>query len=143
MKRRILSVVLCLIIIFSTVFLCGCKKNYRFLNDTSEIHSIEIVTLGPPQDGDIIPQQTVVCKVEDISGFLQDFSKVDCFSQMPPSEVRELSTVIKITYNNGEYELIDSEGQSQFYDGYYYFYCGSYHLDEEQFQNLIKKYMNA
>ena len=120
------------------------KLEYNFLNKSTEISAIEIVQLGNFSDENFIPeQQTVIATVVEISEFLEKFSEIDCYLNLKqPTRVRDQSIAIKISYKEGDYELIDAFGQSTSYyeedttfDGYRYF-------DEAQFSNLISEYMN-
>ena len=114
---------------------------YDFLHPNSEIKSIEIVEIGLIDNNLPEPEQKNIRVIDDIASFLNDFSKIDCFERRTnPSRPREGCALIKITYNNKEYELIDYNGQSVFRDGYYYAYSGWYSFDEDQFSALVSKY---
>lgn len=119
------------------------KLEYNFLGqESSDISNIQIVELGEFDDNECIPeQQTLIEEIEDISGFLEKFAKLDCYLNVNnPTRVKDNSVVIKICYNGGYYELIGADGQSTSYyennafDGYRYF-------NKEQFSQLIEEYV--
>ena len=78
--------------------------------------------------------------IDDHASFLADFAEVDGDFIWSPSAVSDNSTVIKITYFDGEYELIKSHGQSKFKNGYYDHYAGSFVFDSTEFNALMQKY---
>ena len=104
MLRNLLCIFLIIIICISG----GCKKEYKFLQDSSQISSIEIVELTDNIiDGQI--EQIVICVVGDTKGFMEDFEKIDCRGMFDdPTGVEPGEKAIKIIYNSGEYELIGS-----------------------------------
>ena len=67
---------------------------------------------------------------------------IDCYYHYTdPTGINENTTVIKVLYNSGEYELIDFGGQSTYTnENQYKHYAGYRYFDEEQFKNLITKY---
>ena len=131
---------LCLPLVACTSFKC--------MYDLSEIKAIEIVIVGEvEQTSDLIPPGTVkapnfdvVCDVQDIEQFMDDFLKMDCSMVSPPRAPSVGDIGIKIIYNNDEYEIICSLGQAEYRDGHYYFDCGRHSFDKTQFDELINKY---
>ena len=140
MKKGLLFI----LIVSVLLMFSGClRKEYRFLQDTVNISSIQIVEIGKMDIGDEAEQKTI-CVIEDIKAFLKDFLGVDCLQRFSdPTCIADNATVIKIIYIDGEYELINHHGQSEFRDGYFYQYAGHYTFDEEQFDSLIIKYTNT
>ena len=132
---------MCTMLSILVLLFCGCLtgREYYFLQEKSNISSIQIVSLDESKDENGAPVQTLLYEIKDIERFLSDFCAMDCQSVSPPSE--PISTIlIKIIYSDGEYELIDYYGQSNFRDGYFYTYSGYYCFDQEQFDALILKY---
>ena len=137
--KKVLSI---LIIAISIVF-TSCKQTevYSFLKPTDEVFEIAIVALSFDNAENLI--ETEIKKIEDISAFLEDFKKLDCYAcwgdpaGVTPEGVED--TVIKISYANGEYELINWNGQSEFTSekGFKY-YAGYSIFDEQQFESLIE-----
>ncbi len=138
MKKVVFIVMMILILIYG----CG-EKEFRFYHDIDEIERIEIVSVKFIPDEGIVSQD-IICSVEDINAFINDFKDLeyDSFFGNPRGIVKD-EIVIKITYTNDEYELIDSIGGALYfnetglknYKGYHVFI-------EEEFSELIEKYMN-
>lgn len=131
--------------------MCGCgflfrlftKTDYEFLQDVSEIQSIEIVILRDVEDvdGTITPIFDLVQTVQDIESFLKDFSDVDCYNRISdPSCADQGTRIIKITYNNGDYEFIGASGQSNYKNGVYTYWGGYHSFDDVCFEELLTKY---
>ena len=119
------------------------KTEYNFLDRESKISSIQIVKVGKYEFSWRIPEeQTVICEIDDVSGFLQKLKSVECFlNKGTPTKVDSYEKVIKITYEGGHYELIDWDGQTKsYYDEYPY--DGFRYFDEQQFESLINEYVN-
>lgn len=130
---------------FTIMFLCGgCEKKaeYEFLHDLSEISTIEIVKIGEAIEGEEIIPMTSTCVVTNKDDFLIEFLEMSCYSAWgDPQSVREEATVIKIIYNNEEFELIDVGGQSEYtHERGYRHYAGYRYFDENQFEKLLSKY---
>lgn len=146
MRNRI-KIFLWIFLILLTLSSCGNNK-YEFLNGHAQISSIEIVKLGTYDAEKDAFNETVIVTIEDQDCFLAEFNKIS-FSSLwaSPQGVFEDETVIKITYQNGEYELIDHDGQGnyQHFDGFpsnFDAYSGYTIFDQEQFQALIETYTN-
>ena len=118
------------------------ELEYNFLLPETGVLSVEIVNVGEAEDAySVSEEQTLVCEIEDVSDFLIKFSGIDCFlNKRTPTKVQDGSTVFKINYGDGYYELIGANGQSKFYgetyalDGYRYF-------NEKQFADLVESYI--
>ena len=136
--------IFCFLFMLYLLLLTGCeiKSNYQFLNDTKNIVSIQIVQVTWDNSTHEFKEHTL-STIDDINMFLDEFCKLDCYSlYTDPLGIDDNSIVIKIIYNNQEYELISSGGRAQYtqkkgfqnYTGYRYF-------DDEPFQKLIEKYL--
>jgi hypothetical protein len=141
MKKTLLGLFVLLICCF--VSACRVKETYDFLNATDEISDISIVAISFDENDEVI--QTEIRKIDNISAFLDDFKAVSCYIYFgdPTGVVSEgkEDTVIKITYQNGEYELINWKGQAEdTLEKDFNFYAGFSVFDEEQFEALITKY---
>ena len=124
---------------------CRVRENYDFLNATDEISEISIVSISFDENNEII--QTEVRKIEDTTAFLNDFKDVNCYTYFgDPTGVvveGEEDMVIKVSYQNGEYELINWRGQAEdTLEKDFSFYAGFSVFDEEQFEDLLMKYIN-
>ncbi len=120
------------------------KLEYNFIDRITEISAIEIVKLGKSQYESQIPDnQTVIAKVEDTSEFLMKFAELDCFlSTQIPTRVPDDSIVIRISYNDGSYELISANGQSKSFLGDTYAFDGYRYFDKTQFSDFINEYIS-
>ena len=133
-----------LILVFS-LSACG-KGSYVFLNDESEISTIEIVRLCEYDRENNCFKEQLISTVEHHSAFLSDFKKIDCkVIRLEPTGVYEGDVGVKITYQNGEYEFINYYGQGKYrhlknnlsmFDAD----AGFRFFDEDQFNDLIEKY---
>lgn len=138
MKKVFLGIFVLLFLLSS----CRVQTEYDFLLPNDEIVEISVVTLHH-EDGEVI--ETEVKKVEDTAAFLEEFKKIGCYvyfgdpTGVTPDETD--GTVIKILYQNGEYELINYCGQARYLEerGLVY-YAGYYAFDREAFEALIKTY---
>lgn len=135
------------IIILTCFFFASCRhqETYSFLNSTDEISGVSLVTISFDENGEVI--QTEVRKINDIIAFLDDFKKINCYTYYgDPAGITEEGVediVIKVSYENDEYELINWIGQAKYTQerGFSY-YAGFSVFDEEQFELLITKYLS-
>jgi hypothetical protein len=146
-SKQKVAFVLILMLILAVVFAgCSYRDAYKLLHDVDQISSVEIVTVFFDDEG--IANQQVKVRISDVEAFIKDFRSVTCYCHFggPTGVEKSLSgnDVIKITYQNGEYELIDWKGQSEYTQerGFYY-YAGFNVFDEEQFEELIEKYSSV
>ena len=145
LSKRKIAVILILIM---TLGLAGCsyRDSYKLLHHADEIASVEIVTVLLDEEENIVQQKKA--QVDDVEAFMKDFRLVVCRCHFggPTGVEKSLSgnDVIKITYQNGEYELIDWKGQSEYTPERGFKYYGGVNVfDEEQFEELIEKYSSV
>jgi len=123
---------------------CRSRETYNFLHPVNEIYSVSIVDLSFDENEQLI--QTEVHRINDIVSFLKDFRALDCYTYFgdPTGVTLEgvEDTVIKISYNNGEYELINWRGQAEYTisRGFDY-YSGFSIFDETRFHELLSNYL--
>lgn len=135
----IFPILLCIILVS-----CRYQENYSFLNDRNQISSISIVMLSFDNTGQIV--ETELQRIENTDSFLEDFQKVNCYTYLgDPLGITEEgveANVIKITYYNNEYELINWNGQATYTNerGFRY-YAGFTVFDETQFNSLMESYI--
>ena len=124
---------------------CRHKETYAFLNSTDKIVGISVVKISFSDNGEVI--QTEVREIKDTKAFLDDFKGIDCYTYygdpLGISEEGSEDTVIKIFYENDEYELINWLGQAKYTceNGFSY-YAGFSVFDEMQFEALIEEYLS-
>ena len=144
-KNLCLFIVMIFIIVLS---LAGCealsRTDFEFLADNSEIELIEIVKIGKLDENAPTHEFLVINEIQDAEQFLKDFSDVECYNRFTdPSGPLEGYIGIKITYNNGDYEVICASGQSEYIDGMYSSHEGWHSFEKTQFDELINKYING
>lgn len=143
MKTKVYVMSLLVVIMLCTAS-CRHKSTYDFVNPTDDIVAVAIVDLSFDLDDFLV--ETEVKQVDDIDGFLKAFCALDCYTwfgdPIPVTQEGVEDTAIKITYANGEYELINWNGQSEYRTerGLKY-YAGYRVFDEQQFEALIKNFL--
>lgn len=143
-KRKIVVI----LILIMTLGLAGghVREEYKLLHPADEISAVEIVTVLFDEEG-IADLQVKAC-ISDVKVFMKDFRLVPCYVYFgDPIGLKKNPSgidVIRITYQNGDYELIDYNGQSEYTQerGFDY-YAGFNVFDEEQFEELIEKYSSV
>ncbi len=146
MKRnRITSLLLVLAVCFS---FSACKvrfsEKYQFIDSEENIDAISIVKISYNDSSELI--QTNIKTVDDKDGFLEKFRSVGCYiyfgDPVGPDSTEDEDKVIKISYKNGSYELINHCGQSEYISekDKLSFYAGFNVFDKEQFEALISEY---
>lgn len=140
MKRKVqVLLLLFAVVLFNTA--CRHKNTYDFLHSTDDIVAVSVVDLSFDENRALV--ETEVKQVADINGFLNQFSSLDCYTYFgdPVAATPEGTedTVIKILYDNGEYELINWRGQSRYLaERGLKYYAGYRVFDEQQFETFIK-----
>ena len=140
--KKIVVVILSVLLLICSNAACRVREAYGFINPSESIINISIVKLSFENEELL---QTTVATVDDTSLFLADFRKIKCYvyfgdpSGITPEGISD--TVIKIDYENSEYELINWNGQARYtIEGGFNYYYGFNIFDEEQFEALIEKY---
>lgn len=141
--KKLYSICLVILICIGSVS-CRHRETYRLLNKETQIAGISLVLVSFDEQGNSV--QTELKTIENKESFLEDFRKVDCYSHsgdpMGVTEEGVEDIVIKVCYNNDEYELINCSGQATYTaERGFRFYRGYSVFDKEQFDILINKYM--
>ena len=149
MKKFILGLIFAIILL--TLSGCSYPSAYKGLHPLDEVVSVDIVQVGKrhrDKNNYLVgpPDLTVLAEIEDIDGFLEDFSAMDCTYSFftEPIEVYPGLIVIKFEYANGDFNLIEAETESTYYaeDNRYSAMTAFYFFDREQFDALLLKYYN-
>ena len=142
MKKTIVYLFVCLILTASAMTSCKAKIKYSFLNPITNICAIKIVEVGA-DDSQGINEQTEIMVIEDIKAFIDDFTQLSCFKvYTDPLGVAPFEIAIKIIYSNDDYELISSNGQARYTKKKYKNYVGYYYFNDDEFDELIDKYLS-
>ena len=142
------------ILLFVIIILCfnltGCgiiyralfRSHLRFSQDYSEISAIQIVKLTAINKNlDGPPEQTVLTTISDIEQFYSELNSLSAYAKEPQGIIYDC-TAVKILYNNSGYDLIHCSGQSVYTDeGVFYRERGHVWLEDEQFYELLSKYL--
>ncbi len=125
---------------------CRVRETYDLLHDEDEIFAISIVRVYLNEEDDLVQTYRVV--IDDVDAFLADFRDVDCYiwfgDPIGLKPAPEGTDVVKIEYRNGDYELIDWNGQTEYTvkRGLDY-YAGFSVFDKNHFPVLIMKYLQG
>ena len=151
MKKIVSLFICCVCIIF--VACNPVERQYTFLNSNTEIVTIEIghVFDYTPDDPTRGPTFDSVLEIGDHEKFLIDFKAMTCYMRYPHAAegipIGQLA--IKISYHNGEYEIIGVSGQVKYLIGREhlvndtaYQHWGAYNFTDEEFSSLMDKYLN-
>lgn len=148
MKRTIKNLffsiigIIALLIVFVFVMLaltaCPRTTDYPYRYEKSTISHIELVDVGCVKRDDSAIRATY--PIADVNAFLADFEAVDCYSY-PPAVMETNSRVIKITYPNGDYDLVGSDGVCIYkFETDEIRLSGIAYFDREQYEALIERY---
>ncbi len=142
MKRGLLiSCILVTIVAFSCCS-CGLVGEQRFSCNIEEVKSVQIVRLDEYIEGQYRYDYTVLAEISNCETFVSDLNGLDySVNWGDPRPMQTQYVVIKINYNNGDFDLIHSNAQwfnrdGKNRNGYFFF-------DEEQFDKLISKYQSG
>ena len=130
------------IVLFGFIFACtGCfPHKYTLMYEQSEITSIEIVSLPYGHHyTESLKEETLLGQIEDISAFLNDFSKMEFEYIHPPYDSIVPTIAVKITYRTGDCEWISPHGVSMLRDDFVTF-SGTESCDEAQFLAWVESY---
>jgi len=144
MKKSIFIAVLCLL----SVLLVSCTVPYSFMHGEPDIDTIkiEIVNLetemgyhaGSPYNEENISVIKVI-ETDKNEEFLSDFKKIKSYQPIFGSRIDSVSgEAIRITYANGDIELITDYGTATVEDGEISIQTTTF--DADSFSELIDKY---
>ncbi len=123
---------------------CDVQVPYGFIQEEASILEIQIVNISIMEDNVF----TVDCLRSDvpIDLFMDDFLKLNCYQWFgdPTAVINEGETdiAVKIIYQNGEYEIINHNGQARYTQKRgFNFYAGWRVFDENSFRDLLNSYL--
>ena len=130
----------CVIVIglFAAYFLVfNPAVEYEFFGSEEDFASISIATLTVTEEG---YETEDVLVIDDVDAFIDDFRAVTCHrkigAKLSFDESDNGKEVIKITYVNGDVELISASCHNTLRDDYV-LYLGRFVFDETEFSSLI------
>lgn len=124
---------------------CNVQVRYSFMHSTNDISAVYVVTISFDEEDELT--ETELAEIEDIGEFLKDFRSLDCYEWFGdpcgPTEDYKEDTVVKICYNNGDYELINWCGRAKYFDEEerLRYYSGYNVFDEEPFELFLADYL--
>ncbi len=144
MKKSIFIATLCLL----SIILVSCANSYSFLHgepdiDTIQIEIVNIETemgyhIGSPYNEDSISIIKVI-DTDKNDQFLSDFKKIKSYQPIFGSRIDCISgEAIRITYANGDIELITHYGTATVQNGEIHNHTVTF--DSDAFSELIDKY---
>ena len=152
MKEKHIKIYFSAILLLSVLFhLASCYiTKYRFLHNTSEIVSIEIVeNRYTIEDSLSKDYQNVLVTIESTDSFLNEFQSIPYTMPLYNGMVlsfRDSELGIKFTYSNGDYEILSSGAYNLVYrsESEYHYAVSDIigFFDDEEFNNLVAKYLD-
>ena len=131
------------IAVLCLTLLIGCSRPapYEMLHNSSEIEAIQIVTKVSYNIQQNQWDYEEVCTVEDVQAFAEELLAIDTHRILnDPPQMSETTYVARITYTNGDCELISNRNQRLLYsDGASR--ERNYSFDSDSFDALLLKYM--
>ena len=151
MIYKLKQALMCLILLFSLSFnFSSCiRTSYMFINDESEIVSVEIVECDYTiVDEKIFPSSKLLATIDDIELFMKDFNKISY--RLPllagdPERFDFCEIAIKFNFKNGDYQLVGNTAKStryKFDENVSTIYCVVGFFNEKQYEDLMAKYMS-
>ena len=135
------------VMIFSTG--CENRAQYELIQTVDAIDKIELVRIERGDENMIaygdtnryIPIQEV--SKEMYSEFISDFKSLDCYEyRTDPGCIFPGIQGIRISYSNGDYEVISEDAQSSLRGDRYRDY-GYYYFDHDEFVDFLDKYFQG
>lgn len=129
--------VLCIVILLTLLCCsCGLFGDQEYVCKVEDVASVQIIRLDKYVEGEYRYEYTVISQIDDVESFVSQLNDVKhSVNGGDPRQMNEGYVVIRIDYNNGDFDLIHPDaqcfnrsGKNQY--GYFFF-------DEEQFNELI------
>lgn len=132
---------LCLILVF--FMLLGCNSDFfgpqEYVCELENVKSVQIVSLDGVVKDEYRFEESILCEIEDISVFIERLNALEHSVNWGEPSVLEIGfVVIKINYNNGDFDLIHYSAQSFYRSGKKI--TGYFFFEEDQFDDLIADY---
>ena len=136
-----------LMLIVVAVLCSGCALfTQKFQCNASDVETISIVEVneGRDENGNFEYQEKLLCEVTDVSAFIATLNSIECrINGGDPVSIELGSIAIKITYKNGDRDLLTHNAQMLYRIDTGYDSEGFWWFDQEQFEALISKYYDG
>ena len=136
-----------LVLIVVSVLCSGCALfTQKFHCNSSDVEAVSIVEVneGRDENGNFEYQENLLCEVTDISAFITTLNSIECrINGGDPVSIELGSIAIKITYKNGDRDLLTHNAQRLYRKDTGYDSAGYWWFDQEQFEALISKYYDG
>lgn len=131
--KKLLFVSLILVILLS---LTGCgKKTYEFKNSVDKIESIEIVSAKNSLEYTVIKTLSKTEKIE----FIEEFQTIKFSSYFVGDPMSVNGSAVKISYQNGDYEMVCYYWAEYVKNGEVYSVRKS--CDKKEFNELLNSFL--
>ncbi|WMJ23162.1 hypothetical protein RBG61_00460 [Paludicola sp. MB14-C6] len=148
--KNVFSVLIVILISIFGITGCNTTTDYKFIQSNDKIAKIEIVIISDAgdHDGNLLSEVQPITDVkkelieEDGKNLIEDLKIVDCYKiHNPPRYIITGLEAIKISYDNGDYELISYRAQASYQNGIYN-RASRHGFDKDQFNKLLDKYLD-
>jgi hypothetical protein len=144
--KKALALSLAITCLISQVFLfiaCYSSK-IKYDQDRENIKSIEIVEALPFSYGDDDVFSHTLINIDDIDSFLNELEKIKYTSYLYNGVlgINQRVLGVKITYNNYDFEIFSDSLKNSYYHGKSYSVRPFGFFEEEEFYNLLFKYLS-
>lgn len=137
--KRVLVPLYMLCIILLLFCSCGMFGEQRYICEIDEVDSVQIVRLDKYIEGEYRYEYTILSQISDYTTFVRQLNKLKhSVNWGDPRQMAVQYVVIRIDYQNGDFDLIHPDAQCFNRSGtnqYGYFF-----FDDEQFNTLISDY---
>ena len=147
MKKALKYVTFLIMVSAICIMVTGCEKKieYPYMNSKDEISTIEIVVYSADNKESRVSE--IIANIECVNEFLEEFEEIDYYEAgiiYNPQGVEDGSIAVRITYQNGDYEIFNWLGRGVYKNGIGYdAYDDWGYFNEEQFNLLVSKWCTA
>ncbi len=142
MKLKLINLTIIILII---LFASACvKKEFEFTQAIKNVEKIEVILIGMPVIAENRHEQTILYELtkSEFASAIEAILDLDSDRlYTSPATLFPDMKAFKITYKNGDYEIINNFAQGSLINGIYKAE-GYYTFDIDEFNELIDKYLN-
>lgn len=136
---RFLLCILCIIVMFFCSA-CGFFGEQRYICDVGKVESVRIIRLDKYIEGEYRYEYTVLSQISEYVTFVDQINRMEhSVNWGDPQQMDEQYVVIRIDYNNGDFDLIHPDAQCFNRSGVNQY--GYFFFNDEQFDALISNYL--